>query len=91
MSDTVSVKSIWAQMLHGTFSHIMGEPAHKQLCILKKELAANHHAISCPWGHEKGHLGLLQDPVLYLQCNGAAFNILAIALLTIQSIHQPPI
>jgi hypothetical protein len=31
-------------------------------------------AIPCPWGHEKGHLGLLQDPVLYLQCNGASFT-----------------
>jgi hypothetical protein len=36
-------------------------------------------AIPCPWGHGKGHLGLLQDPVLYFQCNGAAFNILVAA------------
>jgi hypothetical protein len=33
----------------------------------------------CPWGHNKGHLGLLQDPVFYLQCNGAAFTIPAAA------------
>jgi hypothetical protein len=32
-------------------------------------------AVSCPWGHEKGHLGLLQDPTIYLACNGAQFNI----------------
>jgi hypothetical protein len=32
-------------------------------------------AISCPWGHSKGHLGILQDPAIYLACNGAAFNI----------------
>jgi hypothetical protein len=43
--------------------------------ILKKELAANLMAIPCPWGHGKGHFGLLQDPVLYKQCNGAAFII----------------
>jgi hypothetical protein len=32
-------------------------------------------ATSCPWGHSKGHLGLLQDPAIYLACNGEAFNI----------------
>jgi hypothetical protein len=36
-------------------------------------------AVPCPWGHNKGHLGLLQDPVLYLQRNGAAFTIPAAA------------
>jgi hypothetical protein len=30
--------------------------------------------VPCPWGHNKGHIGLLQDPVLYLQCNSAAFT-----------------
>jgi hypothetical protein len=32
-------------------------------------------AVSCPWGHNKGHLGLLQDPALYLAQNGASFDI----------------
>jgi hypothetical protein len=40
-----------------------------------RELTANHMAVSCPWGHNKGHLGLLQDPAIYLVCNGAAFAI----------------
>ena len=75
MSDTVSAESIRAQMPHGTLSRITGEPNHKQLRNLEKELAANLMAIPCPWGHGKGHLGLLQDPVLYLQRNGAAFTI----------------
>jgi hypothetical protein len=79
MSDTVSAESIRAQMPHGTLTRITGEPTHKQLKILEKELAANLMAIPCPWGHGKGHLGLLQDPVLYLQCNGAAFTVPAIA------------
>ncbi len=47
----------------------------KQLQILEKELAANLMAIPCPWVHGKGHLGLLQDPVLYLQCNGASYTV----------------
>jgi hypothetical protein len=32
-------------------------------------------AISCPWGHSKGHLGLLQDPAIYPAHNGEAFKI----------------
>jgi hypothetical protein len=79
MLDTVSAESIRAQMPHGTLTCIMGEPTHKQLKILKKELAANIMAIPCPWGHGKGHLGLLQDPVLYLQHNGAAFTVSTVA------------
>ncbi len=54
---------------------VPGTPTHKFLKILKKELAANLMAIPCPWGHGKGHLSLLQDPVLYLQRNGVAFVI----------------
>jgi hypothetical protein len=72
MSDTVSAKSIRAQMPHGILTCITGK-------ILKKELAANLMAIPCSWGHGKGHLGLFQDPVLYLQRNGAAFTIPAVA------------
>jgi hypothetical protein len=79
MSDTVSAESIWAQMPHGTLTRITGEPIHKQLKILEKELAANLMAIPCPWGHGKGHLSLLQDPVLYLQRNDAAFVVPAMA------------
>jgi hypothetical protein len=41
-----------------------------------RELPANLMTVSCPcWGHNKGHLGLLQDPVIYLARNGAAFTI----------------
>jgi hypothetical protein len=80
MLDTVSSDSIRDQMLHATLMRINGEPTHKLLKILEKELAANLMAIPCPWGHDKGHLGLLQDPVLYLQCNGTAFTIPLAAL-----------
>ncbi len=37
--------------------------------------------VPCPWGHNKGHLGLLQDLVFYLQGNGAVFTIPAAAQL----------
>ena len=79
MSNTVSAASIRAQMPYVTLTLVNGEPTHKHLSIVVKEPAANLMAIPCPWGHGNGHLGLLQDPVLYLQCNGAAFTILAAA------------
>ncbi len=81
MSDTVSAKSLLAQMPYGTLIQITGQPTHKQLQILEKELAANLMAIHCPWGHRKGHLGLLEDPVLYLQGNNASFTIPGVAPL----------
>jgi hypothetical protein len=40
-----------------------------------RELTANLMAVSCPWGHNKRHLGILQDPTIYLARNGAAFTI----------------
>jgi hypothetical protein len=39
-------------------------------------------AISCPWGHNKWHLGLLQVPAIYLAHNGAAFTIQAYKIPT---------
>jgi hypothetical protein len=79
MSDMVSAKSIKAQMPHVTLTRILGKPSHCQLKQLKRKLTVNLMAVPCPWGHNKGHLGLLQDPVLYLQRNGAAFMIPAAA------------
>ncbi len=79
MLDTVSAKSIRAQMPHGSLTCITGEPTYKQLKILEKELTANLIAIPCPWGHGKRHLGLLQNTVLYLQRNGAVITVPAVA------------
>jgi hypothetical protein len=75
MSDTVSADSIKAQMPHTTLTRVLGEPTHKQIKMVIRELTANLMAVSCPWGHNKGHLGLLQDPAIYLARNGAAFTI----------------
>jgi hypothetical protein len=81
MFDTESAKSIKAQMPHITLTTILGEPSHHQLKQLKCKLTANLMAVPCPWGRNKSHLGLLQDPVHYLQRNGAAFTIPAAAPL----------
>jgi hypothetical protein len=64
MSDTVSADSIKAQMPHTTLTRVLGEPTHKQIKMVIRELTANLMAVSCPWGHSKGHLGLLQDPAI---------------------------
>jgi hypothetical protein len=75
MSDTVSADSIKAQMPHAILTRVLGKPTHKQVKMVIRELTANLMAISCPWGHNKGHLGLLQDPAIYLANNGAVFTI----------------
>jgi hypothetical protein len=62
-------------MLHLILTRIKGEPTHKQVKLVIQELTPNLMAVSCPWGHEKGHLGLLQDPTIYLACNEAQFDI----------------
>jgi hypothetical protein len=75
MSDTVSADSIKAQMPHPVLTRVLGESTHKQQKLILRKLTANPMAVSCPWGHKKGHLGLLQDPALYLAQNGASFDI----------------
>ena len=75
MSDTVSADSIRAQMPHNVLIRVLGEPTHKQINMVIWELTANLMAVSCPWGHGKGHLGLLQDPTIYAARNGEAFTI----------------
>jgi hypothetical protein len=62
-------------MLHPVLTHVLGELTHKQLKRILCKLTANLMTVSCPWGHNKGHLGLLQDPALYLAQNGASFGI----------------
>jgi hypothetical protein len=74
-SDVVSAKGIKAQMPHLILTHVFGEPTHKQVKTVIHKLSANLMAISYPWGHSKGYLGLLRDPAIYLARNGEAFNI----------------
>ena len=62
-------------MPHNILTRVLGEPTHKQIKMVIQELTANLTAVSCPWGHGKGHLGLLQDPTIYTARNGEAFTI----------------
>jgi hypothetical protein len=62
-------------MPYGTLTRITDKLTHKKLQIFKRELAINLLAIPCSWGHMKGHLCLLQDPVIYLQCNNTSYTV----------------
>ena len=75
MSDTVSADSIQAQTPHNVITRVLGEATHKQIKMVIRELTANLVAVFCPWGHGKGHFGLLQNPTIYTACNGEAFTI----------------
>jgi hypothetical protein len=71
----LSAEGVKAQMPHAILTRVFGEPTHNQIKTIIWKLLAKIMAISCPWGHSKGHLGLLQDPAIYLACNKEAFNI----------------
>jgi hypothetical protein len=73
--DAISAKGIKAQMTHPILTRVFGKHTHKQVKIVICKQSANLVAISCPWERSKGHLGLLQDPAIYLSCNGEMFNI----------------
>jgi hypothetical protein len=46
-------------MPHVTLTLILGKPSHRQIKQLEGELTVNLIVVPCPWGHNKGHLGLL--------------------------------
>ncbi len=75
MPNTVSAESIMSQMPHVTLTQILGKPSQCQLKQLEHVLTVNLMTVPCPWGHNKGHLGLLQDLVLYLQHKSKAFTL----------------
>lgn len=73
-SNKVSREDVLALMPHKALTRIDGEPTHKSIKNLEKELGANLIAVPCPWGVQKGHLGILQDPAVFFQRNGQAFT-----------------
>jgi hypothetical protein len=70
---------VQALMPHQTLTQIQGEPTHKAIRMLEKELAANLIAVPCPWGVNKGHLGELHNPATFLARNGAPYAPPAVA------------
>ena len=70
----VTRESVLALMPHNTLTKIDGEPTHKSMNKLEKELGSNLIAVPCPWGRNKGHLGILQDATVFTQRNGGPFT-----------------
>lgn len=70
----VSRETVQALMPNQTLTKVQGEPTHKAVRKLEKELGANLIAVPCTWGVGKGHLGELQDAATFLARNGAAYT-----------------
>jgi len=77
----VTRESIQALMPNQTLTKIHSEPTPKAIRKLENELVANLIAVECPWGHNIGHLGELQDAATYLAHNGAPYA---------PPVHAPP-
>ena len=65
MTTEVTRESVLALMPNKTLTVIDGEPTHKAVKKLEKELGANLIAVACPFGHAKGHLGILQPDAIF--------------------------
>jgi hypothetical protein len=86
----VSEEGIEAQMPHPILTRVFGKPTHKQIKNIICKLLANLMAISCLSKHSKGHLGLLQDPDIYLARNGEDSTSIMLNLWPTQSSQQAP-
>lgn len=73
MTNEVTRESVLALMPNKTLTVIDGEPTHKGVKKLEKEMGSNLIAVACPFGHGKGHLGILQPDAIFFQRNGAHF------------------
>lgn len=67
-------ESVLALMTNQTPMKNHGEPTHKDVRKLEKELGANLIVVDSPWGHNKGHLSKLQDAATFLARNSAAYT-----------------
>ena len=76
VASDVSRDDVFALMPHQIIDKIVGEPTYPGMKKWKKQMNANLIAVKTPqaWGRGKGHLGLLQDPVVFLAQNGAAYD-----------------
>ena len=75
-------------MPHQIIDKMVGKPTYPGM--KKRKMNANLIAVKTPqtWGRGKGHLGLLQDPVVFHARNGVAYNPPAAAPLPYPVIPQ---
>ena len=75
VASNVSRDDVLVLMPYQVLTRIHKEPTYSGVKIWRRQLNADLIAIETPlvWGQGKGHLGLLQDPVVFLARNGAAY------------------
>ena len=63
-------------MPHQTIGKVDGEPTFSQMKKWQKQMSANLIAVKTPtdWGRGKFHLGILQDPAVFLERNGYLYT-----------------
>ena len=69
MVVTISRDDVLAVMPFQVLTKISGEPTYRAMKKWQKEMSSNLISVRMPtdWGRDKGLLGKLQDPVLFLQ------------------------
>ena len=70
----ITRKSVLGFMPHQSLTKIHGEPMHKTVKKLEKELGSNLIAVPFPWGQNKGHLGIFQDTVVFTGWNSGPYT-----------------
>ena len=90
LASDVSRDAVFALMPHQIINKMVGELTYPGMTKQKNQMNANpiavktHHTRGC----RKGHLGLLQDPVVFHARNGVAYNPPAAAPLPYPVIPQ---
>ena len=74
-NTNISTKWILTQFHHKNLTQIDGEKMHRNIKVSETELTENMITVWCPWVHGKVRLLLIQDITIYLQWNGANFDI----------------
>ena len=72
----VSRDNIFSMMPHQNLDKVIGEPTYSQMKKWQRQMSANLIAVKRPtnWGRGKCHLGLLQDPAVFVVRNGDPYN-----------------
>jgi hypothetical protein len=76
MVATISRDAVLAVMPCPVLTKISGEPTYQAMKTWHKEMSSNLISVRMPtdWGRDKGLLGELQDPIIFLARNGNAYN-----------------
>ena len=71
VASEVSRDDVFALIPKQTVDKVDANPTYSQMKKWKKQMSAYLIAVKTPtdWGYGKGHLGILQDPVVFLARN----------------------